>query len=95
MKESAKDKVEGEIHEVKGKVKEKIGKATYNPDLEAEGQEDKDRRESPKENRPGGESPRDIVWRDLLHPCSALQRGMESAAQCRSHLEARRTAVSL
>ena len=37
MKQSTKDKAEGKFHEVKGKVKEKVGRATNNPDLEAEG----------------------------------------------------------
>ncbi len=37
MKQSAKDKAKGKFHEVKGKVKEKVGRATNNPDLEAEG----------------------------------------------------------
>jgi uncharacterized protein YjbJ (UPF0337 family) len=41
MKDSTKDKVQGKIHEVKGAVKEKIGKATNNPDLESEGQDEK------------------------------------------------------
>lgn len=38
MKSSGKDKVRGAFHEVKGKVKEKVGRATNNPQLEAEGQ---------------------------------------------------------
>lgn len=38
MNPSTKDKIEGAIHEVKGKVKETFGHATNNPDLEAEGQ---------------------------------------------------------
>ena len=38
MKSSTKDKAHGTFHEVKGKVKEKVGRATNNPDLEAEGQ---------------------------------------------------------
>ena len=38
MKSSTKDKAQGTFHEVKGKVKEKVGRATNNPDLEAEGQ---------------------------------------------------------
>jgi len=38
MKDSTKDKVQGSAHELKGAVKEKVGKATNNPDLEAEGQ---------------------------------------------------------
>ena len=37
MKQSAKDKAKGKFHEVKGKVKETVGRATNNPDLEAEG----------------------------------------------------------
>lgn len=41
MKRSTKDKARGKFHEVKGRVKEKIGRATNNPDLEAEGRVDK------------------------------------------------------
>ena len=41
MKPSTKDKAKGTFHEVKGKVKEKLGRATNNPDLEAEGQVEK------------------------------------------------------
>jgi uncharacterized protein YjbJ (UPF0337 family) len=37
MKPSSKDEAAGKIHEVKGAVKEKVGKLTNNPDLEAEG----------------------------------------------------------
>lgn len=37
MKSGAKDKVAGKIHEVKGAVKEKVGKLTNDPDLQAEG----------------------------------------------------------
>jgi len=37
MKDSTKDKVEGAAHELKGKVKEKLGQATDDPNLEAEG----------------------------------------------------------
>ena len=37
MKQSTEDKAKGTFHEVKGKVKEKVGKVTNNPDLEAEG----------------------------------------------------------
>jgi len=37
MDTSTKDKIEGAIHEVKGKVKETVGHVTNNPDLEAEG----------------------------------------------------------
>ena len=37
MKDSTKDKIEGTTHELKGAVKEKLGRATNDPDLEAEG----------------------------------------------------------
>jgi uncharacterized protein YjbJ (UPF0337 family) len=37
MSESVKDKAQGAVHEVKGKIKEKIGRATNDPDLEGEG----------------------------------------------------------
>jgi uncharacterized protein YjbJ (UPF0337 family) len=38
MKQSTKDEGKGKFHQVKGKVKEKVGRAANNPDLEAEGQ---------------------------------------------------------
>ena len=38
MKQSTKDKVEGQFHEVKGKVKENVGQVTNNSDLEVDGQ---------------------------------------------------------
>ena len=41
MKDSTKDKVEGAVHDAKGAIKEKIGRATNNPNLEAEGQDEK------------------------------------------------------
>jgi uncharacterized protein YjbJ (UPF0337 family) len=41
MKASTKDTVKGKAHELKGKVKEKIGKATNNPNLEAAGRAEK------------------------------------------------------
>jgi uncharacterized protein YjbJ (UPF0337 family) len=41
MKQSTEDKAKGMLHEVKGKVKEKIGHVTNNPDLEDEGQVEK------------------------------------------------------
>jgi uncharacterized protein YjbJ (UPF0337 family) len=37
MKSSTKDKAEGKMHQVKGKVKETVGKVVGNDDLEAEG----------------------------------------------------------
>ncbi len=41
MKQSTKDTAKGKFHEVRGRVKEKVGRATNNPDLEAEGQVEK------------------------------------------------------
>jgi uncharacterized protein YjbJ (UPF0337 family) len=38
MKQSTKDKTAGVFHEIKGEVKEKLGKVAKNPNLEAEGQ---------------------------------------------------------
>jgi uncharacterized protein YjbJ (UPF0337 family) len=37
MKPSTENAIAGKVHEVKGKVKEKVGQVTNNPDLEAEG----------------------------------------------------------
>ena len=37
MKDSTKDKIQGAAHEAKGAVKEKVGRVTNNPDLEADG----------------------------------------------------------
>jgi uncharacterized protein YjbJ (UPF0337 family) len=41
MKPSTKDQIEGKLHELKGKVKEKVGQVTNNPNLKAEGQAEK------------------------------------------------------
>jgi uncharacterized protein YjbJ (UPF0337 family) len=41
MKQSSRDQAEGKLHEVKGKVKEKVGRATNNPNLENEGTDEK------------------------------------------------------
>jgi uncharacterized protein YjbJ (UPF0337 family) len=41
MKNSTKDQAEGKLHEVKGKVKEKVGHATNNPRLQNEGADEK------------------------------------------------------
>jgi uncharacterized protein YjbJ (UPF0337 family) len=38
MSLSTNDRIEGKMHEVKGKVKEMAGQAVGNPDLESEGQ---------------------------------------------------------
>jgi uncharacterized protein YjbJ (UPF0337 family) len=37
MKEGTKDQVKGQIHEAKGKVKEKVGHAIHSSKLESEG----------------------------------------------------------
>ena len=37
MKDSTTDKIEGAMHEMKGRVKEAVGHAVGNPDVEAEG----------------------------------------------------------
>jgi uncharacterized protein YjbJ (UPF0337 family) len=41
MKDSIKDETKGKAHEVKGSIKEKIGKAVNDPELKAEGQDEK------------------------------------------------------
>jgi uncharacterized protein YjbJ (UPF0337 family) len=41
MKPSTKDQITGELHEMKGKLKEKAGQVTNNPDLAAKGQVEK------------------------------------------------------
>jgi uncharacterized protein YjbJ (UPF0337 family) len=38
MKASTNDQITGQVHEVKGKLKQKVGQVTNQPDLEAEGQ---------------------------------------------------------
>jgi uncharacterized protein YjbJ (UPF0337 family) len=40
MKDSTKDEIKGKVQEIKGAVKEKIGHATNNPNLEEEGQDE-------------------------------------------------------
>jgi uncharacterized protein YjbJ (UPF0337 family) len=41
MKPSTQDQTEGALHELKGKVKEKLGLVTKNPNLAAQGQDEK------------------------------------------------------
>jgi uncharacterized protein YjbJ (UPF0337 family) len=41
MKSSTKDQAEGKFHEVKGKLKEIVGKVGMNSELEAEGKDEK------------------------------------------------------
>ena len=40
MKQSTKDQLKGSVHESKVKLKEKAGRITKNPDLEAEGRDE-------------------------------------------------------
>jgi uncharacterized protein YjbJ (UPF0337 family) len=41
MKNSTKDQAAGKVHEVKGAIKEKVGRATNDPVLENEGTDEK------------------------------------------------------
>lgn len=41
MKDSTKDKAQGTGHELKGAIKEKVGRATNDPNLENEGTDEK------------------------------------------------------
>jgi len=41
MKSNLRDKAEGTFHEIKGKVKETVGKLTHNSGLEAKGIDEK------------------------------------------------------
>ncbi len=41
MKQSTKDELKGKLHETSGKIKESIGQATDDPNLTAEGQDEK------------------------------------------------------
>jgi uncharacterized protein YjbJ (UPF0337 family) len=41
MTESTKDEMKGNLHDFKGSVKEKVGQMTNNPNLTAEGQNEK------------------------------------------------------
>jgi len=41
MKPSTKNKTEGKLHEVKGAIKEEVGKATNDPNLEVSGKAEK------------------------------------------------------
>ena len=41
MKPSTTDQIQGTLHELKGKAKEKAGQVTNNPNLTAEGQSEK------------------------------------------------------
>ena len=51
MKPSTEDRDEGKLHEVKGKIKKEVGKATNDPNLEASGKGE-EKRQSSKMDRP-------------------------------------------
>ena len=63
MKPSSDNEIAGKVHEVKGKIKQKVGQLTNDPNLEAEGIGENISREDPKENRPGGKSRRKTMRR--------------------------------
>jgi uncharacterized protein YjbJ (UPF0337 family) len=41
VKDSTKDQIQGNLHEAKGKVKEKAGRLINDPNLQADGQDEK------------------------------------------------------
>lgn len=41
LKPSTQDRTEGKLHQVKGKIKEEVGKVTNDPDLEVSGDAEK------------------------------------------------------
>jgi len=56
MKSSTQDKAEGKFHQVKGKIKETVGKVVGNHDLEAEGKKRRQNRQSSRKARRDRES---------------------------------------
>jgi len=72
MKPSTENEITGKVHEVKGKIKEKVGQLTNDPDLEGEGIGEKDSREGAEENRPVGKGLRKTLSRELL--CTSKPR---------------------
>ena len=52
MKSSTTDEAKGKFHEVKGKIKEKVGKATNSPNLEVEGKDEGTAGKVQKTDRP-------------------------------------------
>jgi uncharacterized protein YjbJ (UPF0337 family) len=40
VKASTKDEVKGKAHEIKGKIKQKVGRALNDPNLEADGEDE-------------------------------------------------------
>jgi uncharacterized protein YjbJ (UPF0337 family) len=68
MKNSTKDQAEGTLHEVKGKVKEQIGKTTNNPRLQDEGTDEKVAVKGPKESRSDREGFRQLAFATRTSP---------------------------
>ena len=66
MKPSTENEIAGKVHEVKGKIKEKVGQLTNDPDLEGAGIWRKSRWEGSEENWPVGKSRRKTVTPVLL-----------------------------
>ena len=60
MKQSLKDKAKGTLHEVKGSVKEKVGRVDEQSPPGSRRPDRKDRRQGPTENRPSGENSRNV-----------------------------------
>ena len=56
MRQSTKDEAKGKMREVKGKIKEKVGRMTNDPDLEGRGTGEKIAKQGPKESGSGGKS---------------------------------------
>jgi uncharacterized protein YjbJ (UPF0337 family) len=52
MKISTKDKIEGSFHEIKGTIKEEVGKVTNDRNLKAEGKAEKKNGQSSTADRP-------------------------------------------
>ena len=66
MKPSTQDRTEGKLHEVKGKIKEQVGKATNDPNLEVSRERGKESWQGSKMDRPCGKGRRRI--RDTSTP---------------------------
>ena len=65
MKPSTKDEINGNVHEVKGAVKEAMGKVTNNPELEAKGKAEHTRTNAPQGRRLVTHPRRDANLRSL------------------------------
>ena len=79
MKSGARDEAEGKWHKVKGKVKEIAGELSDDPNLEAEGTNEKNSRQSSGKDRSGQEGSGEVsesgvsrMLRRLLGPPAAV-----------------------